>query len=218
MVVAGGERSLRPKLACDSDEAQYLKLGSGETAAELRAEAERTIWLGSRSIRVPRIVHAFYCEDFAAVMMSALPGTAADEETAIRHIPSLARAFRRLHGLPVDECPFDETFQVRLDRARRSVEAGQIDAGDFFARNARLTPMQLYARLKNALPRAPEDLVVVHGDAWLSRRMESASLMAKNSDFSEIFMSCSSGRSRRGPQSTHDSRCWCQSRARLKSL
>jgi aminoglycoside phosphotransferase len=154
--------------ACDSDEAQYLKLGSGETAAELRAEAERTIWLRSRSIRVPRIVHAFYCEDFAAVMMSALPGTAADEETAIRHIPSLARAFRRLHALPVDECPFDETFQVRLDRARRSVEAGQIDAGDFFARNASLTPMQLYARLENALPRAPEDLVVVHGDAWLS--------------------------------------------------
>jgi aminoglycoside phosphotransferase len=154
--------------AGEGEDAQWLKLGTGEIfAGELRAEAERTLWLGAQNICVPRIFRAFDRDAFAAVLMSDLPGTSG-EEAAVRHIPALARAFRQLHSLPVDPCPFDETLNVRLERARRSVEAGGIDPEKFFARNARLTPAQLYARLEQQRPPGPEDLVVVHGDAWLS--------------------------------------------------
>jgi aminoglycoside phosphotransferase len=153
--------------ASGAEEAQWLKLGSGEMASEVRAEAERTTWLHARGICVPRMFRTFDRDDFAAVLMSDLAGTSG-EEAAVRHIPAIARAFRQLHSLPVDECPFDETLQVRLDRARRSVEAGRIEAENFFARNAHLKPAQLYARLARERPPGPEDLVVVHGDAWLS--------------------------------------------------
>jgi aminoglycoside phosphotransferase len=153
--------------ASGAEEAQYLKLGSGEMASEIRAEAERTAWLHAQGICVPRIFRTFDREDFAAVLMSDLAGTRG-EEAAVRHIPAIARAFRHLHGLPVEQCPFDETLNVRLDRARRIVEAGGIEAENFFARNAHLEPGELYARLEQARPPGPEDLVVIHGDAWLS--------------------------------------------------
>jgi aminoglycoside 3'-phosphotransferase II len=153
--------------AGDAEDAQYLKVGSGEMAGEVRAEAERTAWLCAQNICVPQILRALYRGDFAAVLMSDLAGTSG-EEGAVRHIPAITRAFRQLHSLPVGECPFDETLQVRLDRARRSVEAGRTDGNDFFARNAHLKPAQLYARLARERPPGPEDLVVIHGDAWLS--------------------------------------------------
>src|SRR5437763_7945195 len=71
---------------------QYLKLASGEAAHDLRAEAERTIWLGSRKIRVPRILGEFYRDGFAAVRMSALPGIPADQADAAKSVPLLAGA------------------------------------------------------------------------------------------------------------------------------
>jgi aminoglycoside 3'-phosphotransferase II len=153
--------------ASGAEDAQYLKLGSGEMAGEVRAEAERTAWLHAQDICVPRIFRTFDRDDFAAVLMSDLGGTSG-EEAAVRRIPAIARAFRQLHALPVEQCPFDETLDVRLGRARRSVEAGGIEAGDFYARNAHRTPAQLYARLAQERPPGPEDLVIIHGDAWLS--------------------------------------------------
>ncbi len=152
----------------DVDDGQYLKLGSGKAANDLRAEAERTIWLGSRNICVPRIIDEFHLDDFAAVITSALPGITGDQQQAIQHLPLLAKAFRELHSLPVDECPFDETTRVRLARARLAVESGTIDVGQFAARNAATTAAQLYARLENEPPFDEDELVVVHGDAWLS--------------------------------------------------
>jgi aminoglycoside 3'-phosphotransferase II len=153
--------------ASDQEDAQYLKLGSGEMASEVRAEAERTAWLHAQGVCVPRILRTFGRDDFAAVLMSDLAGTSG-EEAAVRPIPAIARAFRQLHSLPVEQCPFDETLNVRLDRARRSVEAGGIEAENFFARNAHLKPGELYARLEQQRPPDPEDFVVIHGDAWLS--------------------------------------------------
>src|SRR5205085_2944864 len=83
---------------------------------------ERTIWLGSRNICVPRILDQFHRDGFAAVLMGAVTGIPADRADAIRHIPRIAEAFRRLHGVPAEECPFDEAPGVRLARARRSGE------------------------------------------------------------------------------------------------
>src|SRR5262249_11050874 len=82
-------------------------------------------------------------------------------------VTRIARVLASLHALPVLTCPFDETLQVRLDRARARVGAGEIDPGEFDERNAGVTPADLYARLEANVPQR-EALVVTHGDATLS--------------------------------------------------
>jgi hypothetical protein len=63
---------------------------------------------GIRAIRLPRgsfRLHAFCRDGFAAVLVNDLDE---GEEAAVRHIPALARAFRQLRGLLVDQCLFEE--------------------------------------------------------------------------------------------------------------
>jgi aminoglycoside 3'-phosphotransferase II len=148
--------------------AQYLKLASGAAARDLREEVLRTAWLGAQGISVPRILDRWFGEDVAAVRMSAVPGTPADQTDAVRHVARIAAAFRRLHRLPAEQCPFDETPKIRLARARAMVEAGAIDPENFAARNRALAPAELYARLAREARFDQDDAVVVHGDAWLS--------------------------------------------------
>ncbi|MGX7824872.1 APH(3') family aminoglycoside O-phosphotransferase [Actinokineospora sp. 24-640] len=70
---------------------------------------------------------------------------------------------RRLHGLPVEECPFDSRLPVTVGRARANVDNGLVDADDLDDDHHGSTPEQLFATLVERLP-ATEDLVVAHGD------------------------------------------------------
>jgi aminoglycoside phosphotransferase len=80
---------------------------------------------------------------------------------------AIAHAFAAMHSLPTNSCPFDETLHVRLARARELIRRGEIDAAQFDARNAGITPAELYRRLEAGIP-VQEDCVVTHGDATLS--------------------------------------------------
>jgi aminoglycoside 3'-phosphotransferase II len=149
---------------------QYLKIATGPDAAQLRHEAERTKWLAAMGTRVPRVIATFDDEDGFAVAMAALDGESAenaDPRDGRRVAAAIGSAFARLHALPLSTCPFDEGVAVRLARAGALIERGAIDGSDFDARNAAVAPADLYRRLAAGVP-APEDWVVVHGDATLS--------------------------------------------------
>jgi aminoglycoside 3'-phosphotransferase-2 len=149
---------------------QYLKVGRGEVADLLKREIERTEWLTSAGIRVPVILERFTGERVVAVAMTALGGQTAEHiEQADWHsaVAAIAQAFAHLHSLAVATCPFDETLDIRLARARELVRAGAIDPAGFDERNAGVTPEGLYDRLVAGLP-VSEDCVVTHGDATLS--------------------------------------------------
>ncbi|HLU71648.1 MAG TPA: aminoglycoside 3'-phosphotransferase [Nonomuraea sp.] len=75
----------------------------------------------------------------------------------------MGRALRALHAIPVEECPFDERLDVKLDRAAERVRAGLVDRAAVAARHAGLTPEQVYDKLLLERP-ADEDPVVTHGD------------------------------------------------------
>jgi aminoglycoside phosphotransferase len=149
---------------------EYLKVGTGVVADVLRREVDRTEWLAAAGVRVPRVVARFADKDLVAVVMSSLGDRTAEDIPATNWKPTvtgIARTLARLHALPVLTCPFDETLKVRLGRARALVCAGEIDPGDFDARNVGVTPEDLYARLEASVPHS-EDCVVTHGDATLS--------------------------------------------------
>lgn len=148
----------------------YLKIGTGAVADHLRREIERTQWLASVGARVPKILARFAEQNVVAVVLTCLGGRNAEhiEWTDWRSaVAATARALVHLHSLPLASCPFDESLDIRLARARELVRVGAIDSSDFDERNAGLTPEELYCRLATSFP-GYEDCVVTHGDATLS--------------------------------------------------
>jgi aminoglycoside 3'-phosphotransferase II len=76
----------------------------------------------------------------------------------------LAEGLRKLHSIPARDCPFDETVEARLARARAAIAEGLIDPDYFSERNQGILPQAIYTRLMRTVPEH-EDIVVVHGDA-----------------------------------------------------
>ncbi len=148
---------------------QYLKVAEGTAKAQLKQELDRTAWLDHQGIRVPRIARTYEGTQFVALLTEALSGTPAEDRDGpadlVMH--AIGRAFAELHALPVADCPFDESIEVRLRLAAEQIAHGCVDSAEFDARNAGLTPVQLLNRLEAQLP-LTEDLVVAHGDATLS--------------------------------------------------
>lgn len=148
----------------------FLKHGKGVAAAELADELARLRWLAPY-LPVPPVAHFAQAAnpDQAWLLTAALPGTTAsallEANPALRStvVDALATFLRRLHALPVDACPFDASPAVRLAQARRRIDAGLVDAGDFDVARQGWTAEQVWAALQDCQPAAP-DLVVTHGD------------------------------------------------------
>jgi aminoglycoside 3'-phosphotransferase-2 len=149
---------------------RFLKIAMGVGGDHLRREVERTEWLASAGIRVPKVLLRFDRTAAFAVTMAALDGQSAACTGAENWRPvvrAIAYAFAAIHALPVNACPFDETLSLRLARAHDLVRRGEIDSSQFDARNAAVAPEDLYERLRASIPEQ-EDGVVIHGDATLS--------------------------------------------------
>lgn len=148
----------------------YLKHGRGVAVADLADEAARLRWLAP-CLPVPAVLQFAQAAapDQAWLLTAALPGKTASEvlEADPALGPAVAGALaaflRRLHALPVAACPFDAGPAVRLAQARRRIDAGLVDAGDFDAERQGWTAEQVWTALHDGPPVAP-DPVVTHGD------------------------------------------------------
>lgn len=123
------------------------------------AEYERLNWLRSKGIQVPDI--AVFESDVLVLADAGLPSLAAEPTASVGAV--MGALLRRLHDIPVTECPFDRRLDVMLAQARRRVLEGLVDAEDFDDDHRGLTPEQIYQRLLAERP-PDEDLVVAHGD------------------------------------------------------
>ena len=148
---------------------RYLKHATGPRARELREERERLDWLRDR-LPVPAVEG--WAEDGggAWLLLSAAPGVMA-QDAAQGDIPALVRALgeglRRVHAVPIADCPFDARLDVRLARADWEIEMGQTDEPAIRAEHG-LAPRAFLQRLAvTRPPEPPADLVFVHGDYCL---------------------------------------------------
>jgi aminoglycoside 3'-phosphotransferase-2 len=82
----------------------------------------------------------------------------------------VAGALAKLHALPVDACPFDETLLTKLSHAEANMRDGVVDELDFDHEHRGLTARMLFEKLKLLLPDTG-DIVVTHGDASLPNFM-----------------------------------------------
>lgn len=76
----------------------------------------------------------------------------------------VCEALRRLHSLPIADCPFNATIDVRLEQARQELEMGRVDETDFDLSRKGQKASTLYEDLLATRP-IHEDQVVCHGDA-----------------------------------------------------
>ncbi|WP_245672230.1 aminoglycoside 3'-phosphotransferase [Nocardia anaemiae] len=136
------------------DGAYWVKRGP-RAAAELA----RLNWLRDKEIQVPRV--AVFEEDVLVLADAGLPSLAAEPTASVGAV--MGGLLRRLHDIPVAECPFDAGLDVMLAQARRRVLEGLVVVDDFDDDNRGSTPEQIYQRLLAERP-PDEDLVVAHGD------------------------------------------------------
>ena len=151
---------------------RYLKHAQGPYARELGEERARLEWLQGW-LPVPAVEGWAENEDGGAwLLLSAVPGVMAHEAAPdlgdmAAVVRAVAEGLRRIHSLPIADCPFDYTRDVRLARAAWNIEQNIVDVADVRA-NHHIEPLALLARLEATRPpEPPEDQVFVHGDYCL---------------------------------------------------
>jgi aminoglycoside phosphotransferase len=149
---------------------RYLKHAAGLRARELRDERERLEWLRDR-LPVPTVEG--WAEDGggAWLLLSAAPGVMAQDAASQGDIPALVRALgeglRRIHAVPIADCPFDARLDVQLARTARNIEDGLVDEPGIRAVHD-IAPLEFLHRLEvTRPPEPPGDRVFVHGDYCL---------------------------------------------------
>ncbi|MFI6284683.1 APH(3'') family aminoglycoside O-phosphotransferase [Streptomyces sp. NPDC051018] len=156
------------------DGSRYAKCVSAPETAALEEERDRTDWLHSRGVPGPEVLDWHVTPDAACLMTSAVGGIPADRVPA----PSLdaawgpiADAVRRLHDLPVRECPFTRDLTRMFALARDVVERGAVNPEFLPVEQQTTPPVELLGRLAPQLERrlAQEaaEAVVCHGDLTL---------------------------------------------------
>lgn len=146
----------------------YLKHGTGPVADEITDEMVRLIWLAPR-IAVPVVTHFTRDTDAAWLVTRALGGKTAyqlleakpDQRGVV--IDALADFLRRLHAVPLADCPFIADHHHRLHRARARIDAGLVEEDEFDDARRGWSAEQIWAELESLTPFAAEP-VVTHGD------------------------------------------------------
>lgn len=144
---------------------QTAEVTSTAAVERLAAEQERLIWLADR-LPVPEVLA--WVPSGPAVLVTRPPaGSAATEMVHHVEVEGLIRSFaeglRRLHDLPIDGCPFDQSTDQLLAAAAARVAVGSIEPDALSPAYRRFAPTRLYELLVESRPAGPDDLVVAHG-------------------------------------------------------
>lgn len=146
----------------------FLKHGRSTIAGDITDEMVRLRWL-ARHIPVPVVEGFIATQDEAWLLMTAVPGRTAYQlleaqpEAGAGIVDALATFLRRLHAIPVNECPFTSDHAYRLARARERIDAGLVEEDDFDDEREGWTAEQVWKAMRQLLP-MPSDTVVTHGD------------------------------------------------------
>lgn len=146
----------------------YLKYAAGRVARHVMEEVVRLRWLNGH-LPSPRLRCFGGGRSSAWMLTEALPGLPASECLSaqdggrLETVRAIAGFMQRLHGLPVDSCPFLSDHTIRMAQARGNIEAGIVDAEDFDEQRRGWTADRVWSELNAIIP-ARFDRVVTHGD------------------------------------------------------
>jgi len=134
-------------------------------------EAERLRWLSEQGLPVPEVVALGCNDELEWVVTRRLPGRPAarhwNPDERWRVIDVVAEVASTLHGLPVEQCPFERRLAQLVHQARVSMSLGALDLDDMDQSHEGWTAQQLWDELSRLTPPPEDDLVVCHGDLCL---------------------------------------------------
>ncbi|MCM3236181.1 aminoglycoside 3'-phosphotransferase [Heyndrickxia oleronia] len=150
-------------------EYQYLKIQSVYAKEKLLNEKERLEWLQGK-LPVPKVIYYEQDDINEYLLISEIAGKDASVEMDITSVPDLmkqlALGLKMIHSIKIDQCPFDQTVQKKLEEARLRVEKGLVNEDDFDEERKGIPSDVLFQHLKDSVPQV-EDLVFAHGDYCL---------------------------------------------------
>jgi aminoglycoside phosphotransferase len=158
------------QILAPSEPARYLKLAAAPYLAELQDEHARLLWLRGR-LPIPSVLawaeeagRGWLLLTEAPGVMVCDPAVSADPARVTR---LLAEGLRRIHSLPIADCPFDMRATQRLALAAGNIRLGIVAPGARLDGKS-ISPERLLAHLTATRPPEPDaDLVFVHGDYCL---------------------------------------------------
>ncbi len=170
--VAGGESEA--SVVYDCGRQRYAKIVSSEGVAELAAERDRGVWINQTAIPSAPVLDWRESDAGACLLTQAVQGVPASElnaPTLRRSWPSVVEVVRALHGLAIDQCPFDRRLAQMLSLAEASVAEGRVVVGFLPVALQRTPPTQILDQIEAELParlaQESAQLVVCHGDLCL---------------------------------------------------
>ncbi|MFK3676677.1 APH(3'') family aminoglycoside O-phosphotransferase [Microbacterium sp. NPDC090218] len=153
---------------------RYAKVVVPGRADELAAERDRIAWLSGAGIPGASVLGWHLTAQGAALVTSAVDGIPADQLDAagLRAAwPAIADILRRLHDLPLSDCPYDRALDGMMAAARATVAEDRVHTEFLPVELEDVPPVEILAGLERELPerRAQEgaEAVVCHGDFCL---------------------------------------------------
>lgn len=148
-----------------------LKYTTGDQAIDLQDEARRVAWFG-RWAPAPEVRAVVVQGGTQWLVMTALPGVNALQSTLAPRakVSLVAQALSALHARRVRACPFDESLDHKIARAKDNVADGLVDESAFDDANIGRSAASLLKTLLRTRP-STEERVVTHGDACLPNFM-----------------------------------------------
>ncbi|MEM8576200.1 MAG: APH(3')-I family aminoglycoside O-phosphotransferase [Pseudomonadota bacterium] len=156
----------------------YLKHGHGDLAAGVREEAAKMRWLADY-IAAPAVMRCVHDPADTWVLMTAMPGKTAqqvleeDPESRAVIVDTLADFLKSIHSVPISVCPFKSPLNDRLELARKRIDAGLVDEGDFDDEREGWGAERVWDAIHTRLP-FTSDPVVTHGDYSLDNLLMEA--------------------------------------------
>jgi aminoglycoside phosphotransferase len=130
-------------------------------APEITCEADVLEWC---SLRLP--VAQIIERREGVLIMSELPGANLTEVSPQVAVNVVVEALGLIHSMPVEDCPFSASWNLRLLQAQQRIEAGLVDEADFDDDNLGRSAVEILAELKS-FPPLPDLACFTHGDACL---------------------------------------------------
>ncbi len=144
----------------------YLKTSTRIPGFSLLQEKMKLDWLENR-LPVPKILLFCETENTDYLLLSEISGTPANDDFSKKDIPliieQLVSGLKTIHALSIEDCPFDEQLDYKIELVKERMLKGLVEETDFDEERQGKAAEDLFQELIKTKP-ANEDLVFTHGD------------------------------------------------------
>jgi len=146
---------------------KYLKIQPVNSVESLDRQVERLVWLQDK-LPVPKVIDYGVIGNHEYLITMEIPGREASNEIYKKQtegmIKLIAKGLRKIHEIPIEGCPFDNSIEQLMGIIRSNYDKGIIDTSDLFIKFSEDNIDKLLHEVEAFARKLEEDLVFTHGD------------------------------------------------------